>query len=127
MVPLLFIGTALGGAAMYLLDPQQGRRRRALLRDQVLKTQSNVRDILDAGKRDVSNRAAAATGRACSRENRVKVTRDETTSESGLGPAWIMPSRCIETSENGEAALRSSKARSFGCRPSPRDAARRLN
>ncbi|MGZ5089715.1 MAG: SRPBCC family protein [Burkholderiales bacterium] len=63
MVPLLFIGTALGGAAMYLFDPQQGRRRRALLRDQAVKAQSNMRDILDAGKRDVSNRAAAVSGR----------------------------------------------------------------
>jgi hypothetical protein len=41
MVPLLFIGTAFGGAAMYLLDPQQGRRRRALLRDRAVKAQSN--------------------------------------------------------------------------------------
>ncbi|MDB5927497.1 MAG: hypothetical protein JWN13_6433 [Betaproteobacteria bacterium] len=74
MVPLLFIGTAFGGAAMYLLDPQQGRRRRALLRDRAVKAQSNVRDILDAGKRDVSNRAAAATGRARSMFRRRNAT-----------------------------------------------------
>jgi hypothetical protein len=55
------------------------------------------------------------------------LSRDEATSESGLGPAWIRPSCRIETSENGEAAARSSKARSFGCRPSPRDAAKPLN
>jgi hypothetical protein len=55
------------------------------------------------------------------------LSRDGTTSESGLGPAWISPSWRIETSENGEAAARSSKAWSFGCRPSPRDAAKTLN
>ena len=57
----------------------------------------------------------------------VTLSRDEATSESGLGPAWIRPSWRIETSENGEAAARSSRARSFGCRPSPRDAAKPLN
>ncbi len=76
---------------------------------------------------ELSTEEGLETGRAGSRENGITLTSDETTSESGLGPAWIKPSRRIETSENGEAALRSSKARSFGCRPSPRDAARTLN
>src|SRR6266478_4633771 len=75
----------------------------------------------------VSGLGAATTARADSRENSVTLTREETTSESGLGPAWIRPSWRIETSENGEAAARSSKAWSFGCRPSPRDAAKTLN
>jgi NAD(P)-dependent dehydrogenase (short-subunit alcohol dehydrogenase family) len=69
----------------------------------------------------------AAEIRTSSRENNATSTRDEITSESGLGPAWIRPSWRIEISENGEAAARSSKARSFGCRPSLRDAAKTLN
>jgi len=73
MVPLL-IGAAVGGAAMYLLDPEHGRRRRALLRDQAVRAQSNVRDTLDAGKRDLSNRATALTGRARSLFQRRKAT-----------------------------------------------------
>jgi hypothetical protein len=61
------------------------------------------------------------------RENNVTSARGDTTSESGLGPAWTRPSRRVEISENGEAAVRSNKARSFGCKPSPRDAAKVLN
>ena len=44
-------GGGTGGAAMYLLDPDRGRRRRALLRDQAAKATSNVKDVLDAGVR----------------------------------------------------------------------------
>ena len=51
MAPLLLFGAALGGAAMYLLDPDRDRRRRALLRDQAVKATSNVKDVLDAGVR----------------------------------------------------------------------------
>ena len=62
MAPLLLFGAALGGAAMYLLDPDRRRRRRALVRDQAVKATSNVRDVLDAGGRDLANRRSAATG-----------------------------------------------------------------
>src|SRR5260221_10920212 len=61
----------------------------------------------------VSGLGAATTGRGSPREKSVTLTRDKTSSESGLGPAWIRPSWRIETPENGEAAARSSKARSF--------------
>src|SRR5690349_17083753 len=57
---------------------------------------------------------ARSTAQASYRENKVALTRDETISESGLGPACIRPSWRIETFENGETAARSSKARSFG-------------
>src|SRR5690606_33530630 len=32
----LFLGIILGALAMYLLDPSKGRRRRALVRDQII-------------------------------------------------------------------------------------------
>ena len=76
MAPLLLFGAALGGAAMYLLDPDRGRRRRALLRDQAAKATSNVRDVLDAGGRDLANRGSAATGRLRSLFKRRTVTDD---------------------------------------------------
>lgn len=63
MAPLLLIGAALGGAAMYLLDPDRGRRRRALLRDQAVKASSNIQEVLDAGGRDLANRGSAVPGR----------------------------------------------------------------
>jgi uncharacterized membrane protein len=65
MAPLLvpLIGAAVGGAAMYLFDPDRGRRRRALLRDQAVRTVSNVRDTVDAGTRDLANRSVGMTRR----------------------------------------------------------------
>jgi hypothetical protein len=47
----------LGALTMYLLDPEQGRRRRALLRDQFVHTRRVVRERTSATARDLSNRA----------------------------------------------------------------------
>ena len=64
MAPLLLIGAAVGGAAMYFFDPNRGRRRRALLRDQALKAVGNARDTLDAGQRDFANRSRGVAAQA---------------------------------------------------------------
>jgi uncharacterized membrane protein len=58
MTPVLLplIGAAVGSAAMYLFDPEHGRRRRGLIRDQAMKATCNARDMLDAGGRDIKNR-----------------------------------------------------------------------
>lgn len=63
MPPLILIGAALGGAAMFFLDPEKGRRRRALVRDQAIKASSSVRSFVDNGKRDLVHRGSVATGR----------------------------------------------------------------
>ncbi len=63
----VLVGAALGSTMMFLLDPNGGRRRRALMRDQVVRATRKTRDGLDATTRDVANRAggiaAAARGR----------------------------------------------------------------
>ena len=51
---------SLGALTMYLLDPQQGRRRRALVRDQLTHVKRVVRERTAGASRDVSNRAYGA-------------------------------------------------------------------
>ena len=49
-------GLATGGGLMYLFDPDHGRRRRALLRDQLTRLGRRAGDLAEAGLRDASNR-----------------------------------------------------------------------
>jgi Flp pilus assembly protein TadB len=48
---------ALGALAMYLLDPVQGNRRRALIRDKTYSAARKTRKLADAASTDVANRA----------------------------------------------------------------------
>jgi len=47
-----------GAGAMYLLDPEVGRRRRALIRDQYVRWRGESLDAFRVAARDLSNRAA---------------------------------------------------------------------
>lgn len=51
-------GLGLGAGLMYLLDPDRGRRRRALVRDKVIHSMHKTADAIDAASRDLGNRAA---------------------------------------------------------------------
>ncbi len=59
MLPLLR-GMAIGALGVFLLDPQQGRRRRALLRDQVIHGMRKGGELSRAASRDISFRARGA-------------------------------------------------------------------
>jgi len=50
-------GTALGAAVMYFLDPQGGRRRRALVRDKAVSYANQAEDYVGKTARDLENRA----------------------------------------------------------------------
>src|SRR5262249_58637899 len=50
-------GVALGAAGMYLFDPVQGRRRRAVLRDKFLHAGRQLTEAADTAARDLSQRA----------------------------------------------------------------------
>jgi hypothetical protein len=70
---------ALGAAAMYLLDPDRGRRRRAIARDKVRSLAYRTGDLVDAAKRDASHRLEAL--RATTRRLRA---RDDVPSDEVL-------------------------------------------
>ena len=50
-------GFTAGAVAMYFADPDRGRRRRALVRDQSVRTWNNFAELLDKAERDAANRA----------------------------------------------------------------------
>lgn len=59
------IGTAaVTGAALYLLDPVSGRRRRSLLRDQLIHALGTARHGIDVAGRDFAHRARGVAARA---------------------------------------------------------------
>ncbi|OGA74427.1 MAG: hypothetical protein A3G81_14405 [Betaproteobacteria bacterium RIFCSPLOWO2_12_FULL_65_14] len=49
---------------MYLLDPEQGRRRRALLRDQLVHAKRVLSERAGSKARDLSNRAQGLAAEA---------------------------------------------------------------
>jgi len=53
----LLSGIGIGAAAMYVLDPQGGRRRRAVARDKALSLANRTGKVVGARSRDLSNRA----------------------------------------------------------------------
>jgi osmotically-inducible protein OsmY len=62
----LLTGVGLGAALAFALDPNAGNRRRALMRDQVVRASRKTRNGLDATRRDLVNRTrgVAASARA---------------------------------------------------------------
>jgi uncharacterized membrane protein len=63
LIPPL-LGAALGSAAMYLLDPDRGRRRRAVLRDRLTRETRELKSALEAGTRDLRHRGYGLAARA---------------------------------------------------------------
>ena len=49
-------GAALGAAAMYVLDPNKGRRRRAIFRDKTRSSLANITHLAQVSARDISHR-----------------------------------------------------------------------
>jgi uncharacterized membrane protein len=63
----------LGAGLMYLFDPDKGRRRRALVRDQIISALSGIDDCVNATAKDILYRleGIAAEARACFRAEEV--------------------------------------------------------
>jgi hypothetical protein len=57
------IGAGIGGASMFLLDPDRGARRRALVRDKAVRATLKTRDAAGATRRDLSNRLSGLQSR----------------------------------------------------------------
>jgi gas vesicle protein len=53
----LLTGLGAGAAVMYLFDPKDGNRRRAMIRDQATKINRQTREAIEGHTKDISNRA----------------------------------------------------------------------
>lgn len=73
-------GLAIGAGLMYLLDPDEGRTRRALIRDKVTGAFHGGRDFVDKAAHDLRNRAGGAVADATS-HLRPDTADDETLAE----------------------------------------------
>ncbi|HZM36602.1 MAG TPA: SRPBCC family protein [Burkholderiales bacterium] len=76
----VFVGGALGALAMYLLDPQSGRRRRARARDQLMHASRVLNDAGKVTARDAAHRAQGIAAGA-----RKLFNREEVSDEALLG------------------------------------------
>jgi hypothetical protein len=72
----LLVGAGAGAGLMYLLDPDLGNRRRALMRDQLVRARHLTEDAVDATSRDVRNRARGVVAELRSRLVPADVTDD---------------------------------------------------
>jgi len=62
---------------MYFLDPDQGRRRRAMVRDQMVHAAHKTGDAVDATSRDIANRAKGAVAELRGRLKDTDITPTE--------------------------------------------------
>ena len=97
----------IGAAAMYLFDPQQGRRRRAMLRDQCTHLMHETQRTIDVTRRDMQNR-----WQGCVAEFQGALHQEPATDEklvarvrSKLGRAVSHPSAIEVTANNGTITL----------------------
>src|SRR5918999_3993524 len=63
-------GVLAGAGLMYLLDPDRGARRRALVRDQAMRAQHRLAEGAEATGRDLRNRALGTAAELRSRFRR---------------------------------------------------------
>ncbi|MEX2583309.1 MAG: BON domain-containing protein [Gemmatimonadota bacterium] len=107
----LFLGMILGAGLMYLLDPDRGRRRRALIRDQVVHGTNELEDLgegVASRARHLRNRARGAMIEARTRHNEEAI--DDTVLaarvRSELGRLVSTPTSVQVSAEHGRITLR---------------------
>jgi hypothetical protein len=104
----LLVGAGAGAGLMYLLDPDQGNRRRALVRERFVHARHLTGDAVDATSRDVRNRArgvvAELRARLIPEDVSDDVLRERVRARLGQ---LVRYAHTIEvTAENGRVALR---------------------
>jgi hypothetical protein len=98
----------LGAVAMYVLDPDRGRRRRALARDKARRFVHRGSDLVDAARRDAAHRLHALRAKARYFTQRGGVPSDEVLVErvrARMGRAIAHPHAVRVNAEHGRVRL----------------------
>ncbi len=92
----LLWGAALGAGLMYFYDPQNGNRRKAMIRDQVTRLQNRGDDALDVAVSDLRNRVRGvlAEGMAMLSEGNAPDSVVEARVHSRMGARCLCRMRC---------------------------------
>ncbi|HKY09714.1 MAG TPA: BON domain-containing protein [Candidatus Binatia bacterium] len=103
----LVTGIGVGAAAMYVLDPAAGTRRRALARDKITETGRKMRRAAGQTARDLGNRSAGAVAEFRSRFSEKEVGDEvlEGRVRSKLGFLVRHPSAITTRVSNGHVVL----------------------
>jgi BON domain len=104
---ILVGGLGLGAALMYVLDPERGKRRRALVRDKALSGAHEAGERIAARSRDLSNRARGVAANLESRKKSLepydRVLEERVRAE--MGRAVARPSSVEVTADAGRIWL----------------------
>lgn len=105
--PGLIGALGMGAVAMFLLDPQLGTRRRALLRDKMLHLGRRGATATGRGARDLRNRARGKVHELVDRLRRAPVDDRVLTERvrARLGHAVTHPAAIAVSCENGRCTL----------------------
>ena len=100
-------GLGLGTAAMFLLDPDRGKRRRALIRDKVVWATRKTGEGLDAAAKDLSNRAHGIASEVQSKFHSDPVDDDVLVNRvrAKLGRVVTHPGAIEVAAQNGSVTL----------------------
>jgi hypothetical protein len=112
------IGAGIGGASMFLLDPDRGARRRALVRDKAVRATRKTREAAGATRRDLSNRLSGLQSRMRARvsEGTVDDHAVRTHLRGWSAAAMLVAGASLAA---GAVALVAARARANGDSPAP--------
>lgn len=103
----LLFGAGVGAAAMFLLDPDRGKRRRSLVMDKLALVTRKTGDCIEVTSRDVSNRTrgliAEIKARLSSEQPEDAVLVDRVRSK--LGRIVSHPAAIVVNADNGNITL----------------------
>lgn len=104
---MLLGGVGLGAALMYVLDPERGKRRRAVVRDKAVRVTRKTGDSLGARSRDWKNRAkgVAAEVKSLTRKEEVSDAVLDERVRAAIGRVVSAPGAIEVTSTAGTVTL----------------------